>query len=287
MDARLIVDPPASGTWNMAVDEALFQVTQESRQITLRFYQWQEATLSLGYFQAATDRDSHLPSRACPLVRRSTGGGAIIHDRELTYSLVAPLADDRSATSQQLVRIVHQSLIATLGEFGVAARFGEGSDVQNSDLAELESAKNPIASPPNLNSVRQSLSRTEPFLCFQRRAADDVFIGEHKVAGSAQRKLHRTLLQHGSVLLMRSIAAPELPGISDLTPSAISANALADAWTKHLTKALSINGFGCSLAVDWERVCHFKISAVSSDEARLARQIEVKKFASNQWNHKR
>src|SRR5689334_14846839 len=110
MDARLIVDPPASGTWNMAVDEALFQVAQETRQITVRFYQWQEATLSLGYFQAAKDRDSHRSSLVCPLVRRSTGGGAIIHDRELTYSLIAPLADERSAKSQELVRIVHQSL---------------------------------------------------------------------------------------------------------------------------------------------------------------------------------
>jgi len=84
---RLIVDRPAPGAWNMAVDEALLDAAVEQGVAALRFYQWSEPTLSLGYFQRHADRDSHAASHDCTLVRRQSGGGAILHDRELTYSL--------------------------------------------------------------------------------------------------------------------------------------------------------------------------------------------------------
>ena len=87
---RLIVDPPAPGAWNMAVDEALFEQAAKFGTPTLRFYQWSEPTLSLGYFQNYDDRRSHAASLGTAAVRRTTGGGAILHDQELTYSLVWP-----------------------------------------------------------------------------------------------------------------------------------------------------------------------------------------------------
>ena len=80
---RLIIDSPAEGAWNMAVDEALLDSCSRTGMPTLRFYQWSKATLSLGYFQRHRDREQHVASRDCPLVRRSTGGRAIIHDQEL------------------------------------------------------------------------------------------------------------------------------------------------------------------------------------------------------------
>ena len=89
--ARLIIDPPAAGSWNMAVDEALLRSAGESRQLTLRVYQWEQPTLSLGYFQAHERPAEHAASQPCPVVRRATGGGAIVHDREITYSLTAPV----------------------------------------------------------------------------------------------------------------------------------------------------------------------------------------------------
>ena len=76
---RLIVDPPASGAWNMAVDEALLESVADGGPATLRFYQWSEPTLSLGYFQPYADREQHEASRELTVVRRSTGGGALIH----------------------------------------------------------------------------------------------------------------------------------------------------------------------------------------------------------------
>ena len=74
----------------MAVDEALLLDAAENGIATLRFYEWSEPTLSLGYFQRYDDRYSHAASRDCAIVRRQTGGGAILHDRELTYSLTLP-----------------------------------------------------------------------------------------------------------------------------------------------------------------------------------------------------
>ena len=90
MDARLILDEPSSGAWNMGVDEALREWAETAGGLGLRFYQWAPATLSLGYFQTHRSRALHAGSAQLPLVRRASGGGAIVHDRELTYSLVGP-----------------------------------------------------------------------------------------------------------------------------------------------------------------------------------------------------
>src|SRR5688572_19512152 len=91
-ELRIVFDPPASGPWNMAVDEALLHSTAEGGQATLRFYTWEEPTLSLGHFQTLAEREQHQASLACPLVRRASGGGAILHDIELTYSICLPQA---------------------------------------------------------------------------------------------------------------------------------------------------------------------------------------------------
>ncbi len=116
----LLLDPPASGAWNMAVDEALLEAAAEG-QSTLRFYRWAEPTLSLGYFQTYGDRFQHEASRGCAVVRRPSGGGAILHDRELTYSLAVPEAHPVAATRLRTYRAVHEALIAALGRWGIEA----------------------------------------------------------------------------------------------------------------------------------------------------------------------
>jgi lipoate-protein ligase A len=252
MDPRLIVDPPAPGPWNMAVDEALFQTVQRSRQMTLRFYQWSEPTLSLGYFQRAQDRQSHSASLNCPMVRRTTGGGAILHDCELTYSLVAPIANDRSDGAQRLVMLVHGALIEALSRIGVP-----------SNWCRMAGDRTP----------RATISRQEePFLCFQRRTAEDVELREYKIAGSAQRRLHSTLLQHGSVLVSRSSAAPELPGIGQILEQDIPIERLREAWTDRLGEYFQ---------------CSFQTANLSVEEGELACQFERSRFGTWEWNRRR
>lgn len=201
---RLLLDPPAPGAWNMAVDEALLEAAAAEGTTTLRFYAWSEPTLSLGYFQTAADRSLHEASRDCPLVRRASGGGAILHDRELTYSIALPTRGRFGDQAKALYDAFHQTLIEALTTFAVHA-----------SLCETAAGVQP-----------------EPFLCFQRHTRGDVLIGTHKIAGSAQRRNRGALLQHGSILFDRSNHAPELPGASDLSPPALplTNDSLIAAW---------------------------------------------------------
>src|SRR5262245_54161477 len=80
----------ADGPAQMAADEALLEHAHATGGRALRFYTWEPATLSLGYFQPAAERLPDPRLAALPYVRRSTGGGAIVHDRELTYALAFP-----------------------------------------------------------------------------------------------------------------------------------------------------------------------------------------------------
>ena len=111
---RLFVDPPCPGSWNMAVDEALLEAAVAGGDATLRLYQWSEPTLSLGYFQRYDDRNRHDASRDCAVVRRQSGGGAILHDRELTYSLTLPPGHPLSRDATALYNAMHNLFIALL-----------------------------------------------------------------------------------------------------------------------------------------------------------------------------
>ena len=218
---RLLVDPPAAGAWNMAVDEVLLATSAERGLATLRFYQWEMPTLSLGYFQLAADRSQHAGSLGCPLVRRASGGGAIVHDRELTYSIALPLRDVRRKAATELYRGCHETLIATLARFGVAAAlYGSTCD----------------AEPANDESDRSK----QPFLCFARRTCGDIVCGPAKIVGSAQRRRRGAVLQHGSILLSESPYARELSGIAQLSGRTIEAADLASAWTVDLARKLGM-----------------------------------------------
>jgi len=206
---RLLVDAPASGAWNMAVDEALLESAAERDECCWRFYRWEEPTLSLGYFQDVADRRRHAASVACPLVRRPSGGGAIVHDIELTYSVALPAAHRLAqGPLRRLYEDVHEALVETTRRWGTGARV----------LTEC---------PAETCSER-------PFLCFQRHTRGDVVYGAHKIAGSAQRRTARAILQHGSLLLGRSAAAPELPGLADLVGRDMDEPTLMEAWLARL-----------------------------------------------------
>lgn len=212
MEARLIIDPPQPGAWNMAVDEALLETASAEGGMCLRFYHWSRPTLSLGYFQELAQREKHLGSREADVVRRSTGGGAILHDGELTYSFTCVAGPRSSAISQHYYYAFHETAIELLAPYGASAR------LVTSDTAP---------------------QAPQPFLCFQRRATGDVVVGEHKILGSAQRRHQRGLLQHGSLLLATSPLAAELPGLESLIGMALDVHALIERWTRLLETRLN------------------------------------------------
>ncbi len=211
---RLLLEGPAGGAWQMAVDEVLLESVAAGGAATLRFYQWSEPTLSLGYFQPFLARRQHIPSRDCSVVRRQTGGGAILHDREWTYSLVLPVAHPLASDAKQLYDAVHNALAMTLEE----------SNVRVSVLRE-----------PSGRSARE-----QPFLCFERRSQGDVVCGDTKVCGSAQRRRRGAILQHGSLLMARSPHAPELPGILELTGKKLEREPVVETWVRHIAAGLGL-----------------------------------------------
>ncbi len=250
-ELRLIIDPPLSGPMNMALDEALLESAANNGIATLRLYQWSEPTLSLGYFQVTTERESHQPSLACPLVRRASGGGAILHHRELTYSIALPEISSSDTTSGRLYETVHNSIIVLLGELGISsALFRTG--------APCETA--------------QQRTGREPFLCFQRRTCFDIVSSGAKIVGSAQRRRRGGVLQHGSILLSRSEFAPELLGIEQIAGKSITIAQLIEFWPPRLAGCLDRSITADSLT-----------SAELSSTETLCRE----RFAASNWVHRR
>ncbi|MBX7166716.1 MAG: hypothetical protein K1X74_10255 [Pirellulales bacterium] len=264
-DCRLFRDPPLAGAFNMALDELLLDevsagsgptrgagqpgAAEPGPQAPLpawRFYQWAEPTVSLGYFQHHDERTQHGPSAACALVRRPTGGGAIVHDAELTYSFVVPAGHPLAGDAMSLYRAIHGTLIETLASLDVPAEM--------SAIA----TEGPAAE--------------QPFLCFERRAVGDVLLGGAKIAGSAQRRLADAVLQHGSILLRASVAAPNVPGIAELTGRELPVAELIDRWQ---------TGLAAALAVRWQ------IARWTSRELTAAERLATTKYATTRWNRLR
>ena len=245
MDTRLIKSQPLSGVENMAVDETLLRTADQGGPATLRLYAWSEPTLSLGYFQTAGDRELDERLKPLPLVRRASGGGAIVHHHELTYSFA-----NRTRESEEQYIAFHETLIEAFSHLGIEASTFE------------RSGQRPPAAPP-------------AFLCFRRRTAQDIVVGEHKVVGSAQRKRKAAMLQHGSILLKASPHAPQLAGLLDTSESRIpspAAEKIAATWLPLLEKRLGIR---------------LSPGRLGKDEKIAVRELERSKFGADGWNLKR
>ena len=152
---------------NMALDETLLRLAPRP---TLRLYGWRPGALSIGYSQEIPEGWKD------PLVRRQTGGGAIWHEREVTYSLTGHEDDLASRNDiRGLYRRAHAGVIRAMAEFGLECRVQEEGEARGKD---------------------------DPFACFETPAAGDVLAPSgKKIAGSAQRRLRKRLLVHGSVML--------------------------------------------------------------------------------------
>ncbi len=175
---RWLVDSPSDGPTNMARDETMLEnLSAEQALPMLRFYRWSPATISLGYFQPYADYEKLIgPTAGMPVVRRTTGGGAILHDRELTYALAVPRGHRLLAEGPVHLYVrMHEAIIAVCQQLGVPAQMRQGD--------------------------RPEPDTVEPFFCFARAHPLDVVTGDRKLAGSAQRRMNDHVLQHGSLIL--------------------------------------------------------------------------------------
>lgn len=209
MTCHLLPFGSDDGPTNMALDEALLDaVADDPSAAVLRTYGWSVPTLSLGYFQRIAEAEADPRWRGVARVRRPTGGGALWHDRELTYALVIPGSHPLARRPADLYRAVHGAIAGAIRAAGAPAdRRGEAGE---------------------------RIADDRPFLCFTGRDPEDIVTRDFKVVGSAQRRRRGAVLQHGSLLLRHSETTPELPGLGDLagTPTAILD------WSERLRRAI-------------------------------------------------
>lgn len=218
---HILHDPPLDGPTNMARDEHLL-FSDRLRPAALRVYAWSPPTISLGYFQRFADLAA-LPAdvRSLAVVRRTTGGGAILHDREVTYCLVL---DDRVPVARQapvaLYRLVHECWRAALTPEG--------------PQPELAPDHFPMPRP-----------RTGPFFCFERPGRTDLIVGADKLLGSAQRRIPGRVLQHGSLLLGQRYASHPGADLGEPPPRIVAE------WTDRFVQLLAQRLALESCAAEW------------------------------------
>jgi lipoate-protein ligase A len=169
-------DTAHAAAMNMAIDEALLE---HATVPSIRFYQWQSPALSFGYFGKFADVTSYAGER--DLVRRWTGGGIVLHGDDLTYAIVIPSGDAAFGESSMYVyEKIHRALRRVL--------------IANGEHAEIAAETTPNAQRSTLNAQLASNKS-----CFANPVRADVMIDGRKVAGAAQRRTRRGLLQQGSI----------------------------------------------------------------------------------------
>jgi lipoyl(octanoyl) transferase len=170
----LLFTPPASGPWNMALDEALLARASSSGECTVRVYGWAQPTLSLGRNQTARGLYDlrAAADQGVAVVRRPTGGRAVLHHREVTYSVTAPT--EHFGPLSTAYHRINALLLHALRHLGVDAT---------------------IATP----ATRSLPPGAAP--CFEEPAAGELTFNGRKLAGSAQWRENGAFLQHGSILV--------------------------------------------------------------------------------------
>jgi lipoate-protein ligase A len=180
---RVIEHPEGQGAWNMAVDEAILESVYSGKSLpTLRLYAWNPPCLSLGYAQPFTDVDvSTLNKNGWTLVRRPTGGRAILHTDELTYAVIAPETEPRvtGGVIESYLRL-SQALLEALRLLDLSPQSQEKSGLNH------ENRSNPV--------------------CFEIPSNYEITVNAKKLIGSAQARRKKGVLQHGSLPMYGDLA---------------------------------------------------------------------------------
>ncbi len=173
---RIIPYQKFPGAFNMAFDHFLAKSIYHDDAPVLRFYGWHPYCISLGYHQKVDNLDLALIKKAgYQAVRRPTGGSAIFHSEELTYSFIVPKTN---LNQQQIYYSIHFYIAAAL------KKLGYNVDLQKEKLSD--------------NYLRKGKST---FACFNRASQNEIRFKSRKVVGSAQKLYQNSILQHGSLLI--------------------------------------------------------------------------------------
>jgi lipoate-protein ligase A len=259
---RLLRSGVAGGATNMAVDEAILRaVAAELVPPTLRFYAWEPACLSLGRAQPLADVDLQaLQAAGFDLVRRPTGGRAILHADELTYSVVAPQEEPRVAGGiVESYRRLSAGLVCGLERLGVT------------DLVADERVED---------------RRLEGPVCFEVPADYEITVGGRKLAGSAQMRAQRVVLQHGALPLHGDIAriCPLLAAHPDPARVRARATTTEEALGRPVTwdEAAEAVAAGFVEALN----LHLEPGGLTDEERAWADELRAGKYATDEWTRR-
>lgn len=266
---RFINTGSHDAAYNMALDEAMLLLHEAGDLLpTLRVYGWETPTLSLGYAQHAT-REVDLGACArhgVAVVRRPTGGRAVLHHREVTYSVVLPTALHQGPdTLTEHYRLIGVALEAALQTLGLPVRL---------ERTRLRGhARRAAASPA----------------CFAALARYELSAGGKKIVGSAQKRLRRSLLQHGSIPLwldrqhlfgcLRVPAERRHALIREASTTMAAVNEIAAAAVSPAALHAALRaGFATSFGAE------LLDASPLPAEQRLAQQLRATKYTTTAWN---
>lgn len=266
---RVILHQKASGAMNMAIDEAIAaHVGTQLAPPTLRFYQWKPACLSLGYGQPSTDVDlERLRDKGWDIVRRLSGGRAILHIDELTYSIAIPADDPRMQGGViDSYRRLSRGLIGGLEALDISV---------------------------NANPATRQVHRFKGPVCFEVPSDYEITVRGKKLIGSAQtRRSGLAALQHGTLPLFGDIAriCETLAFPSEWHRQVAVARVRERALTLEdiLGKQVDFRIAARAIQQGFEQALNLTlvVSELSKEERSQAENLRINKYATDAWTHR-
>lgn len=264
-----------TASFNMALDEALLEWhSQGEIGPVLRFYEWAPATLSIGYFQSVEKEIdmAQVERHGLGFVRRPTGGRGVLHEHELTYSVI--VTEDYPNMPESVTeayRVISGGLLEGFRNLGLEASF----------------------SIPQTKAAQESLKKPKTAVCFDTPSWYELVVEGKKVAGSAQTRQKGVILQHGAILLrldeeklvslfkftseeqrerMKRGLGDKAVAIDRLAGREVSAREAAEAFSKGFEKALQIQ------LVPYE---------LSESQLQYVKEIEKQKYGNDDWTFRK
>jgi lipoyl(octanoyl) transferase len=272
---RFIDSGNCSPSFNMALDEALLDWHSEGKiPPVIRFYGWEPATLSIGYFQKVEKEIDLEAVKAHGLgfVRRPTGGRGVLHEHELTYSvIVSEDHPEMPKTVTEAYRVISEGILKGFHQLGLEAYFAV----------------------PKTEEERSALKDPRSAVCFDAPSWYELVVEGRKVAGSAQTRQKGVILQHGSILLdldedklfslfkypnervkerMKSAFKNKAVAINEISPRRISLEEAKEAFYK---------GFADGLNIELESY------QLTEEELAYVNKIAKERYENAEWNFKR
>ncbi len=265
---RLLITSPARGAWNMAVDESILEhIGRGASPPTLRLYAWEPPCLSLGHAQPFAEVDvTRLKERGWEVVRRPTGGRAILHTDELTYSVIAPNDEPR----------VEGSVLESYNRLAQALLLA----VKELDL------------PVELKEEKTNQQGTPNPVCFEVPSTYEITVNGKKLIGSAQARRKEGVLQHGSLplrgdisricqaLVFENEAARQKAARRLLARAATVESALGRAVSWEEAAQAFVRAFEAQLGLNFER------GELSKSESRRAEELVKEKYDHPSWTQR-